>query len=170
MKGWGKPGFRPTGAADATDEREACGEDSDTGWPAQRAGSLASMAEHELDVLCGRASCRAGTALDAATRACPRAWSRRVSGRRYVQPVSKLIHGGLRYLEMLDFVLVREALKERGCCWSGSPRSCAPVPSCTRCSTSGWSASTPGAGVALYDTMAMARGDRRARSARASVT
>ncbi len=27
---------------------------------------------------------------------------------------SKLIHGGLRYLEMLDFALVREALKERG--------------------------------------------------------
>ena len=29
---------------------------------------------------------------------------------------SKLIHGGLRYLEMLDFGLVREALHERGCC------------------------------------------------------
>ena len=27
---------------------------------------------------------------------------------------SKLIHGGLRYLEMLDFRLVREALSERG--------------------------------------------------------
>ena len=27
---------------------------------------------------------------------------------------SKLIHGGLRYLEMLDFALVREALTERG--------------------------------------------------------
>src|SRR5215210_7378687 len=27
---------------------------------------------------------------------------------------SKLIHGGLRYLEMLDFGLVREALEERG--------------------------------------------------------
>ena len=27
---------------------------------------------------------------------------------------SKLIHGGLRYLEMLDFGLVREALRERG--------------------------------------------------------
>ena len=27
---------------------------------------------------------------------------------------SKLIHGGLRYLERLDFSLVREALRERG--------------------------------------------------------
>src|SRR3982750_2392495 len=27
---------------------------------------------------------------------------------------SKLVHGGLRYLEMLDFGLVREALRERG--------------------------------------------------------
>ena len=27
---------------------------------------------------------------------------------------SKLVHGGLRYLEMLDFGLVAEALKERG--------------------------------------------------------
>ena len=27
---------------------------------------------------------------------------------------SKLVHGGLRYLEMLDFGLVKEALEERG--------------------------------------------------------
>ena len=45
---------------------------------------------------------------------------------------SKLIHGGLRYLEMLDFALVKEALQERGLhplrpgvrTWPGPFRSC----------------------------------------------
>ena len=53
----------------------------------------------------------AGCALDAATRGLrvglveARDWASGTSSRS-----SKLIHGGLRYLEMLDFGLVREAL------------------------------------------------------------
>ena len=84
--------------------------------PAQRAESLAAMAERELDVLVvGAGVVGAGTALDAATRGLStglveaRDWASGTSSRS-----SKLIHGGLRYLEMLDFALVREALKERG--------------------------------------------------------
>ncbi|MGW5122352.1 FAD-dependent oxidoreductase, partial [Streptomyces noursei] len=84
--------------------------------PAQRAKALTQMAERELDVLVvGAGVVGAGTALDAATRGLDtglveaRDWASGTSSRS-----SKLIHGGLRYLEMLDFTLVREALKERG--------------------------------------------------------
>src|SRR5690242_17085429 len=74
------------------------------------------MADQELDVLVvGGGVVGAGTALDAVTRGLEtglveaRDWAAGTSSRS-----SKLIHGGLRYLEMLDFALVREALKERG--------------------------------------------------------
>lgn len=57
----------------------------------------------------------AGTALDAVTRGLSvgiveaRDWGSGTSSRS-----SKLVHGGIRYLEQLDFRLVREALGERG--------------------------------------------------------
>ena len=57
----------------------------------------------------------AGSALDAATRGLrvglveARDLASGTSSRS-----SKLLHGGLRYLEMLDFGLVHEALRERG--------------------------------------------------------
>ena len=45
-------------------------------------------------------------------------WSENLEARDWASGTSSrssnLIHGGLRYLEMLDFRLVREALKERG--------------------------------------------------------
>ena len=56
----------------------------------------------------------AGAAFDAATRGLKvgvvdaHDWASGTSSRS-----SKLMHGGLRYLEMLDFKLVAEALKER---------------------------------------------------------
>src|SRR5438093_11260442 len=75
--------------------------------PAQRAEGLAAMAERELDVLVvGGGVVGAGTALDAVTRGLStglveaRDWASGTSSRS-----SKLIHGGLRYLEMLDFAL-----------------------------------------------------------------
>src|SRR5258707_14925867 len=74
------------------------------------------MAERELDVLVvGGGVVGTGCALDAVTRGLTTAiieardWASGTSSRS-----SKLIHGGLRYLEMLDFGLVREALHERG--------------------------------------------------------
>ena len=42
---------------------------------------------------------------------------------------SKLIHGGLRYLEHYEFRLVREALIERGVLLSAAPRSSRAPPS-----------------------------------------
>src|SRR5215472_6954644 len=84
--------------------------------PTERAAALARLGERELDVLVvGGGVVGAGTALDAATRGLvtglveARDWAAGTSSRS-----SKLIHGGLRYLEMLDFALVKEALQERG--------------------------------------------------------
>ena len=80
--------------------------------------ALAATAEPggELDVLVvGGGVVGAGAALDAVTRGLTvglveaRDLAAGTSSRS-----SKLIHGGLRYLEMLDFGLVREALQERG--------------------------------------------------------
>ncbi|MFD8910119.1 glycerol-3-phosphate dehydrogenase/oxidase [Streptomyces sp. NPDC059575] len=132
--------------------------------PAQRAEALAEMAERELDVLVvGGGIVGAGTALDAATRGLStgiveaRDWASGTSSRS-----SKLIHGGLRYLEMLDFPLVREALKERGLLLERlAPHLVKPVPFLYPLQHRGWERLYAGAGVALYDVMSTARGHGR---------
>lgn len=84
--------------------------------PAERAEAIESLTSKELDVLVvGGGVVGAGAALDAATRGLrvglleARDFASGTSSRS-----SKLIHGGIRYLEQLDFRLVREALVERG--------------------------------------------------------
>ncbi|MGW5333721.1 glycerol-3-phosphate dehydrogenase/oxidase [Streptomyces bauhiniae] len=132
--------------------------------PAQRAEALAEMAERELDVLVvGGGIVGAGTALGAATRGLStglieaRDWASGTSSRS-----SKLIHGGLRYLEMLDFPLVREALKERGLLLERlAPHLVKPVPFLYPLRHRGWERLYAGTGVALYDVMSMARGHGR---------
>lgn len=116
------------------------------------------MAERELDVLVlGGGVVGAGTALDAVTRGLStglveaRDWASGTSSRS-----SKLIHGGLRYLEMLDFDLVREALKERGLLLEKlAPHLVRPVPFLYPLQHKGWERLYAGTGVALYDAMAM---------------
>ncbi|MEE4541789.1 glycerol-3-phosphate dehydrogenase/oxidase [Streptomyces sp. V4-01] len=132
--------------------------------PAERAGALARMAEHELDVLVvGGGVVGAGTALDAATRGLStgiveaRDWASGTSSRS-----SKLIHGGLRYLEMLDFALVREALKERGLLLEKlAPHLVRPVPFLYPLQHKGWERIYAGSGVALYDAMSISSGHGR---------
>ncbi|MEU9921090.1 glycerol-3-phosphate dehydrogenase/oxidase [Streptomyces griseoluteus] len=132
--------------------------------PARRAEALAEMTERELDVLVvGGGIVGAGTALDAATRGLStglveaRDWASGTSSRS-----SKLIHGGLRYLEMLDFPLVREALKERGLLLERlAPHLVKPVPFLYPLQHRGWERLYAGAGVALYDVMSTARGHGR---------
>ncbi len=52
----------------------------------------------------------------------PCCWRSRTIWRRGTSSAStKLIHGGLRYLEFYDFALVREALKEREVLWAMAP-------------------------------------------------
>ncbi|MFF7210398.1 glycerol-3-phosphate dehydrogenase/oxidase [Streptomyces sp. NPDC008238] len=132
--------------------------------PAERASALARMAEQELDVLVvGAGVVGAGTALDAATRGLTtgiveaRDWASGTSSRS-----SKLIHGGLRYLEMLDFALVREALKERGLLLQRlAPHLVKPVPFLYPLQHRVWERFYAGAGVTLYDTMALSSGHGR---------
>ncbi len=84
--------------------------------PEERAAALTRLKEKELDILVvGGGIVGAGSALDAVTRGLSvgileaRDWASGTSSRS-----SKLVHGGIRYLEQLDFRLVREALTERG--------------------------------------------------------
>ena len=68
---------------------------------------------------------------------------------------SKLIHGGLRYLEMLDFRLVREALKERGLLLQRlAPHLVRPVPFVYPLTHRGWERLYVAAGLTLYDALA----------------
>ncbi|MFC1409077.1 glycerol-3-phosphate dehydrogenase/oxidase [Streptacidiphilus sp. N1-12] len=132
--------------------------------PDQRAESLARMAERELDVLVvGGGVVGAGTALDAATRGLStglveaKDWASGTSSRS-----SKLIHGGLRYLEMLDFALVKEALKERGLLLQTlAPHLVKPVPFLYPLQHRGWERPYVGSGVAMYDAMSLAGGHGR---------
>lgn len=84
--------------------------------PAERARAIAVLRSEQLDVLViGGGIVGTGAALDAATRGLvtglveARDWGSGTSSRS-----SKLVHGGIRYLEQLNFKLVREALIERG--------------------------------------------------------
>ncbi|WP_181765669.1 glycerol-3-phosphate dehydrogenase/oxidase [Streptomyces albidus (ex Kaewkla and Franco 2022)] len=132
--------------------------------PEQRAQALAQMSERELDVLVvGGGIVGAGTALDAATRGLSTGiveandWASGTSSRS-----SKLIHGGLRYLEMLDFALVREALKERGLLLQRiAPHLVKPVPFLYPLQHKGWERLYAGSGVAMYDAMSLSSGHGR---------
>ena len=133
--------------------------------PATRERALDALAATtepggELDILVvGGGVVGAGTALDAATRGLTiglveaRDLASGTSSRS-----SKLIHGGLRYLEMLDFALVREALKERGLLLERlAPHLVKPVPFLYPLQHRGWERLYAGSGVALYDAMVDAR-------------
>src|SRR6476659_8668509 len=124
--------------------------------PAERTRALSSMQEDELDVvIIGGGVVGAGAALEAATRGLSvalleaRDWASGTSSRS-----SKLIHGGLRYLEMLDFRLVREALRERALLLRTlAPHLVRPVPFVYPLTHRVWERPYVGAGLALYDSM-----------------
>jgi glycerol-3-phosphate dehydrogenase len=128
--------------------------------PDYRATALRTIGEGELDVLVvGGGVVGAGAALDAASRGLSvalveaRDWAAGTSSRS-----SKLIHGGLRYLEQRDFALVREALKERGLLLNRlAPHLVRPVPFLLPLRHRIWERCYIGAGVLLYDTMGGAR-------------
>src|SRR6476659_340799 len=132
--------------------------------PAERTAALGRMEAQELDVVViGGGVVGAGSALDAATRGLSvglveaRDFASGTSSRS-----SKLIHGGLRYLEMLDFRLVAEALGERGLLIETlAPHLVRPVPFLYPLRHRGWERLYAGAGVALYDTMGISSGNAR---------
>jgi glycerol-3-phosphate dehydrogenase len=132
--------------------------------PSSREAALAALTAGELDVLVvGGGVVGSGSALDAATRGLSvglveaRDFASGTSSRS-----SKLIHGGLRYLEMLDFALVREALRERGLILSVlAPHLARPVPFLYPLQHRGWERLYAGTGVALYDAMSISGGTSR---------
>ena len=120
---------------------------------------------NELDVLViGGGVTGAGIALDAVSRGLSTAiveaqdWASGTSSRS-----SKLVHGGLRYLQMLDFHLVREALTERDLLINSlAPHLVKPVSFLYPLENRVWERAYVGAGVALYDTLASVNGGKRA--------
>ncbi len=127
--------------------------------PEAREAALRQLGQQELDVLVvGGGITGVGTALDAVTRGLSvglieqRDFASGTSSRS-----SKLIHGGLRYLEMLDFGLVREALQERGLLLTRlAPHLVKPVPFLYPLTRRGWERPYVAAGLTMYDAMAMA--------------
>jgi glycerol-3-phosphate dehydrogenase len=128
--------------------------------PEQRREALARMGSEVFDVVViGGGVTGAGAALDAATRGLSVAL---VEARDYAAGTSsrssKLIHGGLRYLEHGNFALVREALRERSLLLQRlAPHLVRPVPFLFPLTHRGWERAYIGAGVLLYDTLGGAR-------------
>ncbi|MHA7132049.1 glycerol-3-phosphate dehydrogenase/oxidase [Oerskovia turbata] len=124
-----------------------------------------TSSDQELDVLViGGGVTGAGIALDAVTRGLSTAiveaqdWASGTSSRS-----SKLVHGGLRYLQMLDFHLVHEALTERDLLIKDlAPHLVRPVPFLYPLEHRVWERAYVGAGIALYDTLASIAPGKRA--------
>ena len=124
--------------------------------PGTRADTLARMEATTYDVLViGGGVTGAGTALDAASRGLTvalvemRDWASGTSSRS-----GKLIHGGLRYLEQLNFKLVRESLRERGLMLQTlCPHLTRPIQFIYPIQHRIWERPYMGAGLILYDTL-----------------
>ncbi|MEO8094827.1 MAG: glycerol-3-phosphate dehydrogenase/oxidase [Pseudolysinimonas sp.] len=129
----------------------------------QRAAAIVSLRSHTLDVLViGGGIVGAGAALDAASRGLhvgiieAHDWASGTSSRS-----SKLVHGGIRYLERLEFKLVREALIERGLLLTElAPHLVKPVPFLYPVRIPIIERAYIGAGMLLYDLLSYSGGRR----------
>ena len=124
--------------------------------PAEHTEAWRRLNGAHVDVLViGGGVTGAGAALDSATRGLSTAL---VEARDFASGTSsrssKLFHGGLRYLEQLDFPLVREALRERELMLTRlAPHLVRPVSFLYPLTHHGWERAYVGAGLALYDTL-----------------
>jgi glycerol-3-phosphate dehydrogenase len=130
--------------------------------PVRRVADLRRLRDETFDVLViGGGVTGTGAALDAASRGLSVAL---VEARDLAAGTSsrssKLIHGGLRYLEQLELHLVHEALTERGLLASRlAPHLVRPVPILVPLNNAklplrAWNRAYYGAGVAAYDAFA----------------
>ncbi|SCL40290.1 glycerol-3-phosphate dehydrogenase [Micromonospora pallida] len=134
--------------------------------PVRRVDDLRRLRAERFDVLViGGGVTGAGAALDAASRGLKVAL---IEARDFAAGTSsrssKLIHGGLRYLEQLEFGLVHEALTERGLLATRlAPHLVRPVPILVPLPDGGgvrelparaWRRAYYGTGVAAYDIFA----------------
>src|SRR5689334_21302047 len=133
--------------------------------PRQRHEALARLAAEVFDVVViGGGAVGTGSALDAATRGLNVAL---IEARDFASGTSsrssKLVHGGLRYLEQKDFGLVREALRERSLLLNViAPHLVQPVPFLLPL-TEHWQRPYIGAGLILYDSLGGYKGLKRHR-------
>lgn len=145
------------GASEATRASESAGGRL---GPSDRERNWQRLSSEDFDVVViGGGVTGAGTALDAATRGLRVAL---VEARDLAAGTSsrssKLFHGGLRYLEQLEFSLVREALRERELMLTRiAPHLVKPVPFLYPLSHRVWERPYTAAGLLMYDTMGGAR-------------
>jgi glycerol-3-phosphate dehydrogenase len=134
--------------------------------PKQRDAALARMREETFDVVViGGGATGTGCALDAASRGLSVAL---LEARDFASGTSsrssKLIHGGLRYLEQMEFGLVHEALRERGLLLNViAPHLVRPVPFLLPLTERVWQRAYVGAGMLLYDELGGHKGLHRHR-------
>ena len=130
----------------------------------ERGEALATLAGSEFDVLViGGGITGAGVALDAASRGYSVGLIERsdyaagTSSRS-----SKLVHGGLRYLQSFDLGLVREALVERQLMVALAPHLVRPLPLVVPAFDGARPDRLMGVGLNLYDVMSVTRERRSA--------
>ncbi|HET6505524.1 MAG TPA: glycerol-3-phosphate dehydrogenase/oxidase [Baekduia sp.] len=128
-----------------------------------RAAAVHALAAEEFDVVVvGGGITGAGVALDAATRGYSVALVERhdyASGTS--SRSSKLVHGGLRYLQNFDLGLVREALIERQIMVGLAPHLVKPLPLIVPAFDGARPDRMMGVGLNLYDVMSATRRGRR---------
>ncbi len=128
--------------------------------PAQRAAAWERLGSEQFDVVViGGGVVGAGCALDAATRGLKVAL---VEARDFASGTSsrssKMFHGGLRYLEQLEFGLVREALHERELSLTTlAPHLVKPLPFLFPLTKRIWERPYIAAGIFLYDQLGGAK-------------
>ena len=128
--------------------------------PDRRRTDLERLRHETFDLLViGGGVTGAGIALDAATRGLSVAMvEQRDLAAGTSSRSSKLIHGGLRYLEQFNLALVREALRERGLLLTElAPHLVRPVSFVFPLSRPLWERWYVGAGVQLYDRLGGSR-------------
>jgi len=128
--------------------------------PQQRAAAWERLGAEQFDVVViGGGVVGSGCALDAATRGLKVAL---VEARDFASGTSsrssKMFHGGLRYLEQLEFGLVREALHERELSLTTlAPHLVKPLPFLFPLTHRVWERPYMAAGIFLYDTLGGAK-------------
>ena len=136
-----------------------------------RSDALRALGEEEFDfVVVGGGVTGAGVALDAASRGYSVAiveradWASGTSSRS-----SKMVHGGLRYLQNFDLGLVREALVERQLMVQLAPHLVYPTPFLVPALGEDRRNRLIGIGLNMYDVMATTRGGATRRERRREV-
>ena len=134
----------------------------------ERSQALAALSEDEFDVVVvGGGITGAGVALDAATRGYSVALLERADFASGTSSrSSKLVHGGLRYLQNFDLGLVREALLERQLMVMLAPHLVRPLPLVVPAFDGARPDRLVGVGLNLYDVMSVGRERLRPRRPR----